>query len=168
MKTLRAALLGLLLAGCATPLPSSTPGGSAVPTNVPTTAPSPSPSPTVVVRCITPISPQLGFGASPGPSPGYCSPSSVTAVLTAVAFLGYPVTAVTIGPFDFNCGGPFATGVRSCPAAIEPSLPAAYVSFAGTAKVAVVEIGTQRGGSVTAATVILAEVPPAGWSMPSP
>lgn len=92
----------------------------------------------------------------------------MTAVLRAVAFLGYPVKAVTIGRFDFNCGGPFATGVRSCPAAVEPSLPAAYVSFAGTAKVAAVEIGTQRGGSVTAATVILAEVPPAGWTMPAP
>jgi hypothetical protein len=167
MKTLKTALLCLLVAGCATPLPSATPTGSAVPTSVPTTAtsltPTPSPSPSIVFRCIPMILP--GFGVTPAPPPAYCLPSSETAVLGAVAFLGYPVESVSLGPFDFNCGGPFAIGVRSCPA-YAATLPSAYVSFVGTDKVAAVQIGTQRGGSVTTATVILAEVPPAGWSMP--
>jgi len=106
-----------------------------------------------------------GFGVTPAPPPAYCSPSSENAVLRAVAFLGHPVKAVTIGPFIFTCGGPFATGTRSCPA-VAITLPAAYVSFVGTDEVAAVEIGTQRGGSGTAATVVVAEVPPVGWSMP--
>jgi hypothetical protein len=79
--------------------------------------------------------------------------------------LGYPVKAVTIGPFSFNCGGPVPSGVYSCPAVAGP-LQGAYVRFVGTDKVAAVEIGTQRGGPVTAATVVAFEIPPGRWSMP--
>lgn len=161
MKMVAAALLCLLLAGCATPLPTATQIGSAGPTNLtaPSATASSTPSTSVAFRC-TPIT-LLG----PSPAADYCSPAAENAVLRAVASVGYPVAAVTIGPFNFDCGGPFAIGARSCPA-VTLLVPAAYVSFAGTDKVAAVEIGTQRGGSITAATRILAEVPPVGCAMP--
>jgi hypothetical protein len=82
-----------------------------------------------------------------------------------VAGLGYPVKTVTIGPFGFNCGGPFPSGTYACPLAAGP-LPTAYVTFVGTDKVAALEIGTQRGGPEIAASIVAFEVPPTGWSMP--
>jgi hypothetical protein len=55
--------------------------------------------------------------------------------------------------------------VRTCPVAAE-AVQGAYVSFVGTDEIAAVDIGTQRGGSGIAATVVLATVPPVGWSIP--
>jgi hypothetical protein len=101
------------------------------------------------------------------PPPAYCSDLVEAAVLRAVVSLGYHVKAVTIQPFGFMCGGPFPSGVYSCPLAAD-SLPTAYVTFVGTDKVAALEIGTQRGGSATAASVVAFQVPPTGWSMPVP
>ena len=83
-------------------------------------------------------------------SPIYCSDVSKGAVLkgavlTAVAGLGYPVKTVTIGVFGYSCGVPNPPGTAPpCP---DPTtLPKAYVSFVGTNKIAVVELGTVTGG----------------------
>jgi hypothetical protein len=101
----------------------------------------------------------------PSPAPDYCSPAAENAILRAVAFLGYPVRAVTVAAFTFACGGPFAAEAVLCPA-VTMMLPGGYVSFVGTDKIAAVELGTERGGSILGATVVVAEVPPLGWSMP--
>ena len=85
-------------------------------------------------------------------------------MLEAVARLGYPVRSMAVGSFDFRCGGPFATGDRSCPAVLSPSGGAAYVAFVGTPKVAAVTF--TAGDDPPTATVWVFEVPPAGWSMP--
>jgi hypothetical protein len=89
----------------------------------------------------------------------------VAVVLRAIAHVGHPAKSVTIGPFDFDCGGPFATHPMLCPI-LSTALAGAFVRFVGSAEVAAVEIGTQRGGTITAATVISLEVPPVGWSTP--
>ena len=86
-------------------------------------------------------------------------------MLGAVARLGYPARSVAVGMFDFRCGGPFATGARSCPAMLAPNGGAAYVDFVGTSKVAAVTFTVPDVPGLTA-TVWVFEVPPAGWSMP--
>ncbi len=109
-----AGLLCVLLAGCATPQPSSA---------------SPSPSASITFDC-SPVS----FD---------CSHISRSAVLTAVAGLGYPVKTITIGGLARDCGVPIPPATdRPC-----PRLPAAYVSFEGTDKIAEVELGNVPGGS---------------------
>jgi hypothetical protein len=97
-------------------------------------------------------------------SPIYCSDVSKGAVpkgavLTAVAGLGYPVKTVTIGLFNQSCGVPPAP----CPPA--DTLPTAWVSFAGTDKIAIVKIGTVTGGPGID-SVVSFEVPPPGPSFP--
>lgn len=86
-------------------------------------------------------------------------------MLEAVARLGYPARRVAVGLFDFLCGGPFATGPRSCPAMPMPYGGAAYVTFVGTPKVAAVTFTDPDDPPLTA-TVLVFEVPPAGWTMP--
>jgi hypothetical protein len=93
-----------------------------------------------------------------------CQPEEA-AVLLAVARLGFPARSITIGLFDFRCGGPFPTGVRSCPAMLAPPGGTAYVTFVGTPKVAAVTFTAADDPPLTA-TVWLFAVPPAGWSMP--
>ena len=100
----------------------------------------------LLAGCVTPQ------GSSPGPSPSvsitfacspiYCSDVIKGAVLTAVAGLGYPVKTVTIGVLARDCGVPMDPGTAPpC-----PRLPAAYVSFVGTDKIAEVELGNVPGG----------------------
>ncbi len=116
MKSL-AALLGVLVVGCATPAPP------------PTSGPSPSPSASVTFDC----------------PPIYCTPASKDAILKAVAGLGYPVESVTVGLIGATCGAPFPSSTIACPLATDP-LPTAYVTFVGTNEVAAVEVGTIVGG----------------------
>jgi hypothetical protein len=98
MKTLAAVVLGVLVAGCATPAPSSTPVHSALPTSAPTPIATPSPSrkSSIAFVCL----PITSGPAVASPAPAHCSDSDEGAVLRAVAGLGYPVKTVTIGPFN--------------------------------------------------------------------
>ena len=92
---------------------------------------SPSPSPSVAFVC----------------SPVYfdCSDISPGAVLAAVVGLGYPAKIITIGVLARDCGVPVPPETdRPC-----PRLPAAYVSFEGTDKIAEVELGNVPGGPGT-------------------
>jgi hypothetical protein len=90
------------------------------------------------------------------------------AVLAAVAGLGFEVRSVMIRPFGFGCGGPFPSGIYSCPLVRAGQGPAgpptAYVGFVGTLKVAALTIIPVDGSSLRA-KVIAFEVPPAGWLM---
>lgn len=168
MKTLIAALLCLLVTGCATPLPSATRAPSAQPLATPTpflVPPRlpPSPSPAIAVTCLG-----LDLGAQSPAQPFDCQPEEA-AVLLAVARLGFPVRTITIGLFDFRCGGPFPTGVRSCPAMLAPTGGAAYVMFVGTPKVAAVTFTVappQPPNPPLPTTVVAFELPPAGWVLP--
>jgi hypothetical protein len=91
-------------------------------------SPSPSPSASITFEC--------------SPALFDCSDISTGAVLTAVAGLGYPVKTVTIGVLARDCGVPMDPGTAPpC-----PRLPAAYVSFVGTDKIAEVELGNVPGG----------------------
>jgi hypothetical protein len=92
----------------------------------------------------------------------------VSAVLNAVSGFGYPVRAVTVRTVDFSCGGPFATGIYFCPMILAgPGLTpgSAYVTFAGTDRVAVLSF---RGADAPpiVPTIVAFEVPPDGWVMP--
>ena len=148
MKPFVAALAVVVAAGCAAPSPSiSTDRPS--PTTFATVAPSPSSGNSVVFECV---------------SADYCADPSKKALLAAVAGLGYTVKSVSIGPWDLSCGGPFPSGVYSCPLATDP-LPTAYVTFADTDKVAVVEVGTVLGGPGVD-SVVAFKIPPSGWSLP--
>lgn len=166
MKAL-AALLCVLLAGCATPLPSATASPSptlttsAAPTATPVPA-TPSPSPSVGIAFTCSGLPGKGAGSPPA-SPILDCPAAEAAVLVAVAGLGYPAQSVTIRPYGFTCGDPFGSGKMACVYITRG--PVAYVRFVGTNKVAALIIGTQRGGLI-AATVEAFKVPPAGWSIP--
>jgi hypothetical protein len=181
MKAFVAVLLCALgVIGCAAPVPPVTPvtpAGSpasvAPPSQVvppaPVAPPSPAPSasPSVVVTCLG--SPQPG-AASTAPSILPDCSHVVSAVLTAVSGLGYPVQAVTVRIFDFSCGGPFATGIYFCP--MIPAGPgqapgSAYVMFAGTDKVAALSFHGADDPPIVA-KIVAFEVPPAGWSMPAP
>jgi hypothetical protein len=164
MNAIAVSLLCALLAGCAAPVPSPTTSPSVPPAPSPTASLAPAPrspvsSPAIALTCL---------GLEPvAPSPAHaldCQPEEA-AVLLSVARLGYPVRGVTIGLFDFGCGGPFATGVRACPAELAPSGGAAYVTFIGTQKVAAVTLTAVDDPPLTA-TVWVFEVPPAGWTMP--
>ena len=74
-----------------------------------------------------------------------CSDISTGAVLTAVAGLGYPVKTVTIGVLARDCGVAIPPGTAPpC-----PRLPAAYVSFLGTDKIAEVGLDNMPGGPRT-------------------
>jgi len=74
-----------------------------------------------------------------------CSAISPGAVLAAVAGLGYPAKTITIGVLARDCGVPMPPETdRPC-----PTLPAAYVSFEGTNKIAWVELGNVPGGPTT-------------------
>lgn len=78
-----------------------------------------------------------------------CSTVSPGAVLAAVAGLGYPVKTITIGVLARDCGVPMPPETdRPC-----PRLPAAYVSFEGTDKIAEVELGNVPGGPGTYSVV---------------
>ena len=168
MKTFAIAALCVLLAGCATPLPSSTASPSptlttsAAPTATPVPA-TPSPSPSVGIAFTCSGLPAKGAGSPPA-SPILDCPAAEAAVLVALASLGYPVQSVTIRPYGFTCGDPFGSGKMACLYITRG--PVAYVRFVGTNKVAALIIGTERGGPVIAATVEAFEVPPPGWSMP--
>ena len=112
MKPPATALLCLLLAGCATPPPSS-------------------PSASITFVCSS-----IYFD---------CSGISKGAILIAVAGLGYPVKTISIGLLARDCGVPIPPETdRPC-----PGLPAAYVSFEGTDKIAEVELGNVPGGPTT-------------------
>jgi hypothetical protein len=118
MKAL-AGLLCVLLAGCATPQPSSA---------------SPTPSASITFECRPIYCPDVAQGAV-----------LEDAVLTAVAGLGYPVKTVTIAVLGYSCGVPDASGIAPpCP---DPRIrPRAYVSFVGTDRTAIVELGKVTGG----------------------
>jgi hypothetical protein len=104
-------------------------------------------------------------GAQSSAQPFACQPE-VAAVLLAVKRFGYPVRSITIGLFDFHCGGPFpTTGVRSCPPPLVPTGGAAYVTFVGTSKVAALTF-TSVDDPPLPTTVVAFKVPPASWSMP--
>jgi hypothetical protein len=168
MKILAAVLLCALVAGCAAPVPSPTAALSPQPVPSPTASlvpatPQPSSSPAIALTCLG-----LELGAQSPAQPFDCQPEEA-AVLLAVARLGFPVRSITIGLFDFRCGGPFPTGVRSCPAMLAPTGGAAYVTFVGTPKVAAVIFTVappQPPDPPLPTTVVAFEVPPAGWSMP--
>lgn len=86
-------------------------------------------------------------------------------MLGAVARLGYPARSVAIGVSDLRCGGPFPVGPYSCPAMLMPNGDGAYVTFAGTRKVAAVTLMAVDDPPLSA-TIVAFEVPPAGWVMP--
>jgi len=162
MKTLALAVLAMVLAGCIAPLPSATP--AAVPTAPATPAPSPtpgpSPSPTIGFTCYSDPQP-----TSPVHSPlwlpsSYC-PAEEVAVQTAVADLGYPVQRIDIVAYG-GCG-PFLTGPVACFVGLTG--PAAYVTFSGTERVAVLTLALVPNGPLVA-TLEAFRVPPAGWSLP--
>jgi len=113
MKAL-AGLLCVLLAGCAAPQLSS---------------PSPSPSVSITFDC----------------SPKYfaCSDISEAGILTAVANLGYPVKAITIGFVAKECG--VWQPPDTAPPCQHPN--AAYVSFVGTDKIAEIVLGDTSDAS---------------------
>lgn len=138
MKAL-AGLLCVLLAGCATPQPSS---------------PSPSPSASITFECSPILCSDVAKGAVLEGD-----------VLTAVAGLGYPVKTVTIGVFGFSCGVPPNPPETAPPCPATTILPTAYVSFVGTDKIATVKIGTVTGGPGID-SVVSFEVPPPGPSFP--
>ena len=150
------------VAACASPTPSPTTISPSPPSPGPAQpSPSPSSNPPVVLSC---------FG-SPGTSGDSGSriincANAEAAALAAATVLGYPVDTITIGYFRFTCGGPFPSGDFACPAMIVPMVPAAYVTFVGTAKVAAMIFGSQFGPPGIIASVISFQVPPPGWSIP--
>lgn len=174
--------MALVVAACAAPAPSESPG-EPQPPSLP-------PSPTVSSTPIPPSSSPVGL-SSPGPSaspsftvtclgspePGAAggSPTVLTgcsglasAVLAAVGHLGYPVRTMTLRVFDFGCGGPFAEGDYSCPLILPGSRTTSgsgYVTFVGTAKVAAVTYPPVDDPPLVV-KVIEYQVPPAGWVMP--
>lgn len=164
MKVFAAVLLCALgVVACAAPARPPTPVGSPPPVAPPTPAPSASPS--FAVACLG--SPKPGATSGTPTVLNDCS-DLVSAVLAAVARLGYPVQAMTIRTFDFGCGGPFVVGVYSCPMipAGPTTIPgSAYVTFVGTDKIAAVSFHAVDDPPLIAKLVAF-EVPPAGWVMP--
>jgi hypothetical protein len=161
MKTLAAALLCALLAGCGTSLPSPIASAAAIPTSTPSpTVPSPSPSLTIAFTCYR----------DPVPTPrdpaylpsSYC-PAEEVAVETALAHLGHPAQRITVAWGGFPCGQPFGSGMMACPIAAIGTV--AYAAFVGTDEVAALTIALLPNGPVVA-TVVAFEVPPSGWSIP--
>ena len=161
LKAFAVAMLCTLLAGCAAPVPSSTPTESPTATITPSpiTTPSPSPSPTIAFTCYRDPVPTQRDPAYLSSS--YC-PAEEVAVRTAVAHLGYPIQQIAIAPTIFPCGMPWPSGDMACPPVFEL---AAFVTFGGTKNVAALTIALLPNGSVVA-TVVAFEVPPTGWSMP--
>ncbi len=137
MKAL-AGLPCVLLAGCATAQSSSL---------------SPTPNASITFDCRPIYCPDIAKGAV-----------LEDAVLAAVAGLAYPVKTVTIAVLGYSCGVPDASGIAPpCP---DPSiLPRAYVSFVGTDRTAIVELGKVTGGPGTY-SVGSVELLPEGSSQP--
>jgi hypothetical protein len=148
------------------PPPQSAPPAPAPPSSPPIAPPSPAPSASAAftVNCLGSSEPG---GLASSPTVLHECSELVSAVLAAVAPLGYPVQAMTLRTFDFGCGGPFAMGVYFC-----PMIPAArkvpgsgYVTFIGTDKVAAVSYEAVDDPPIIV-KVVAFQVPPAGWVMP--
>ena len=135
--------------------PTCGPGATYVPTPSPPIPPSP--APVVPVSCTTITSP------APSRAPVDCAVEE-RAVREAVADVGFAVASILILPYGFPCGIPFPPGGPdpTCPVALGSST--AYVTFAGTDKVAALTIASTPGGAVEA--VIVAFEAPAGGPAP--
>jgi len=164
VRILTVAVLCALCAACGSPVtvssaePSGGPAVVATPSITPgQVSPSPSSGSAIELTCLGPAGPTASSFAS-------CD-AEEAAVLKAVGRLGYPPRRVAVGFFDFGCGGPFATGPRSCPVMQVPSGGAAYVSFVGTSKVAAVTFPAVDDLPITASVWVFT-VPPAAWTMP--
>ena len=163
-RAIAAVLVAVVIAGCGTPLPSSTAPSSSARTSTPSPAISPSPTSSAGVAFTCPGFPGDGTGSPPA-SPVLTCSTAEAAVLVA-AGSGRSVKSVAILPGGFFCDVPFSEGLLvSCPR--PNSGPAAYATFVGTDKVMALLIGIERGGSGgVLATVVAFEVPPVGWAMP--
>lgn len=183
MKALAAVLIcDLAVLACAAPVPPATPARLLAPSAEPSQAvpsepasgppqpvsppsPAPSASPSFAVTCLGAAQPGA---ASPGPTIEADCSDVASAVLNAVSSFGYPARAVTVRIVDFSCGGPFATGIYFCP--MIPAGPgltpgSAYVTFAGTDRVAVLSFHGADAPPIVP-TIVAFEVPPVGWVMP--
>jgi hypothetical protein len=174
-------LLGLLLAGCAGPVPTgslepvSTPSAAATSTPSPSPSPAPTPTPTALVTCL----PDTGYPA-PADLPSALSadacPLAIAAVETLVAPLGYPVSRIYLAPDPFFCGDLWpdvsTPYVCSGPAVLPGLTRHGWVAFAGTPKVAAVSLvrgePTNESGQPEpwTATLVAFVVPPVGWGWP--
>jgi hypothetical protein len=125
---------------------------------VSTSAPYPAPTQAITFRC-PPI--QLnGLSTGPGTT-AWCPPAEV-AVEAAVGTLGYPIKTISISSMATPCGMPWPSADSACGPVFENT---AFVTFAGTGKVAALRITFQTNGPAVA-TLIAFQVPPAGWSLP--
>ncbi len=166
--------IGLILvaataAACATaPTPSAAPTPS--PTLPSTVQPTPTPEPTVQVSClVNPAEPPLNDDPCP---------AGVAAVRAVTATYGTP-TRIALLPGPFLCGDMFppASPAIACfpPIIISGTSMHAWVAFAGTPKVAAVQLRramTFDGGKPVGtpgpweASVVEFQVPPATFVMP--
>jgi hypothetical protein len=134
---------------------------------------SPAPTSTVRVRCTPPSGP-LPAALATDPCP-----SARLAVELAVAPVRLPIEAILIEPGNFSCGlfWPGAQSPPLCYGGIERpgQYMHAWVSFTGSAKVAVVVLGLNLPDDIDApgttrppwqTTLLAVEVPPSGWVMP--
>jgi hypothetical protein len=90
----------------------------------------------------------------------YCAAEEI-AVKAAVDDRGGPIMRIKILATGLPCGVPWPLGSPVCP--LEP-VQAAYVTFAGTSRVAALTITLLHSGTV-AATLTEFLVPPAWWSI---
>jgi hypothetical protein len=171
MRTLRATLLGLLLAGCAAPVPSATPTGSAVPSILPSSTlapPSPTSSNAFVFTCYhDPVPTPSNGPGSPSTIPSSYCPAELVAVEAAISKLVRPTSRIAIEALGFPCGSAFDGGSNGNGGGcfLHPPGPVAYVSFVGTDNVAALSLALVPNGPLVA-TLVTYEVPPPGWSMP--
>ena len=166
----------LALVGCASPAPSPVPTASPAPTATPLAE---------TVLCVPEV------GPLPSALRGDPCPAAILAVRAIVAPLGLPVARIVIEPGPFNCGdywpgGSKGQGTVCAGLPISPGTTMhSWVSFAGSAQVAAVELsrpnpnvftvypsGTPRGTPSPApretwkAGIEAFEMPPTGWVMP--